>query len=173
MQGKMEGGKKVGGGKGGVERWEEPYVPKGTRGQEGNQEFRTQSLGDPSRIPKEISTGYTGLDTAGVVAQSGLTLCDSVDCSTQRFPGIKGVAWPSPAQLTPPGPITSIRTTTWASCQAGLVSQGLLLNPQEPLSSSLSPSLGSLLLPPLASVFLRVLTRSPTLGSPLPSCQGG
>lgn len=76
MQGKMGGGgKKVGGGKGGgVERWEEPYVPKGTRGQEGNQEFRTQSLGDPSRIPKEIITGYTGLDTAGVVAQSGLTL---------------------------------------------------------------------------------------------------
>lgn len=58
----------VGGKGGGVERWEEPYIPEGTRDQEGNQELRTQSLGNPSRIPKEISMGYTGLDTTGVLS---------------------------------------------------------------------------------------------------------
>lgn len=73
----------------------------------------------------------------------------------------------------PPASITSTRTTTGRPILPGLAAlQGLLPHPtREPLSSSLSPLLGSLTLPALASIFLGVLTRS--LGSPLPSCQGG
>lgn len=81
----------------------------------------------------------------------------------------------SPAQLIPPGPRTSTRTITGHPVLPGLATlQGLFPHPQESLSITYSPHYWVLVSPPpLASIFLGVLTRSQALGPPLPSCQGG
>ena len=80
--------------------------------------------------------------------------------------------WCLPYPAHPSGPYNLYQDHYKGILPSLATPQGLLPYPQQPLSSSRSPVLGSMLLA-LASMFLGVLTRSLVLGSPLPSSQGG